>query len=194
VRRSALLLAITLVAVASCDRKIEPFDPAEQPREPDLSKIFPEGADQVEPLEPGLPPAPGESRGTAPMPSEVATDEGGGGAQGEAISGTIELAPALADAAPSGAFLFVIARRGGGGPPLAVKRVADPHFPFAFTLGPDDRMIQSMPFQGPITVSARLDSDGDAISRSPGDLMGAAAGGPVSPGTSDIHIVLDTVM
>jgi len=192
VRRSALLLALALLAVASCDRNLEPFDPDEQPREPDLSKIFPEGADRAQPIEPALPSAPGESRGAPPMPSEVA--DSGAGAEAEPISGTVELSPELADAAPSGAFLFVIARRGGGGPPLAVKRIPDPTFPFSFTLGPADRMIQQMPFEGPITLSARLDSDGDAISRAPGDLMGAATGGPVAPGATGIRIVLDTVM
>src|SRR5512138_2283956 len=58
VRRSTLFFALLALALAACDRNLEPFDPNEQPHEPDLSKIFPEGADSAEPAQPGLPPAP----------------------------------------------------------------------------------------------------------------------------------------
>ena len=87
--------------------------------------------------------------------------------------------------------LFIIARHGAG-PPLAVKRVADPKFPVQFSVGPEDRMIQSMPFTGPIELTARIDGDGNATSRSPGDIMGTARGGPVEPGASGVAILLDT--
>jgi cytochrome c-type biogenesis protein CcmH len=187
VRRS-LVLVLCVLALASCDRKIEPFDPNEKPHEPDLSKIFPEGADSAEPPQPGLPPAPGEERGAPPLPSETASAE----SSGAAIQGTVQLAPELAKRVPANAVLFIIARGGGAGPPLAVKRVANPTFPLAFTIGPDDRMIKAMPFVAPIALTARIDSDGNATSRSPGDITGDAAGGPVAPGATDVTIVLDT--
>jgi cytochrome c-type biogenesis protein CcmH len=177
-----------VLALAACDRNLEPFDPNEKPREPDLSKIFPEGAESAEAVQPGLPPAPGEARGAPPLPSETATAE----SAGAAIQGAVELAPELAGRTPPDAVLFIIARGAGAGPPLAVKRVANPEFPLAFSIGPEDRMIQAMPFTAPITLSARIDGDGNATSRSPGDVTGAAVGGPVAPGATGVVIVLDT--
>ena len=185
--RRLVSLACSVLAIAACDRNLEPFDPNEKPREPDLSKIFPEGAESAEPAQPGLPPPPGEGRGAPDLPSEVA------GASGPAapITGTVELAPEFAGRTPASAVLFVIARRGAG-PPLAVKRVPQPQFPLQFSIGPDDRMIASMPFVGPIELTARIDGDGNATSRSPGDVMGTAAGGPVEPGATGVAILLDT--
>jgi hypothetical protein len=175
-----------LLAIAACDRNLEPFDPNEKPREPDLSKIFPEGAESAEPAQPGLPPPPGESRGAPSAPSEVAA-----GGSAAPITGTVELAPELAGRTPANAVLFIIARRGAG-PPLAVKRITDPAFPLEFSIGPEDRMIQSMPFTGPIELTARIDGDGNATSRSPGDVMGTARAGAIEPGASGVAIVLDT--
>lgn len=188
-RIAAVLLTLALLAGAGCDRNIEPFDPDEQPREPDLSKIFPEGAEQAAKAEPGLPPAPGGGRGAPSLPQEVAGAEA---AEGAPIQGSVELAPEFAGKTPANAVLFIIGRRGGGGPPLAVKRVPNPSFPLTFVLGPDDRMIQTLPFAGPVTLSARLDSDGNATSTEPGDLSGVALGGPVPTGAAGVVIRLDT--
>ncbi len=186
-RRSRWLwLVCCALAVAACDRNLEPFDPNEKPREPDLSKIFPEGAESAEPAQPALPPAPGEQRGAPPMPTEAAA----GGSQAP-VTGTVALAPEFEGRTPANAVLFIIARRGAG-PPLAVKRVADPRFPHEFSIGPDDRMIQAMPFAGPIELSARIDGDGNATSRSPGDVTGNAQGAPVEPGATGVVILLDT--
>jgi hypothetical protein len=180
------LLACWVLAVGACDRKIEPFDPNEKPREPDLSKIFPEGADGAEPAQPALPPPPGETRGAPSEPSEVASESAGA-----PITGTVVLAPEFEGRTAPDAVLFIIARRGGG-PPLAVKRISAPHFPHAFSIGPDDRMIQAVPFAGPIELSARIDADGNATTRSPGDVTGTAQGGPVEPGATGVVILLDT--
>jgi hypothetical protein len=179
-RSIGLVLVLVLAALAACDRHTEAFDPAEQPREPDLSRIFPAGAEGAgvqagEPLE--LPPPPMQG-----APSLAA--EGG-----EPIRGTLRVAPELAGKLPSGAVLFLIARRGAAGPPLAVKRIEAPSFPLDFEIGPDDRMIASMPFTGPVLLTARLDSDGNATSRTPGDLQGSAAE-PVEPGASGVSITL----
>jgi hypothetical protein len=184
--RRVVSIALLLLAGAACDRNLEPFDPNEKPRDPDLSKIFPEGAETAEPAEPGLPPPLGERRGAPPVASEVAAES-----SGAPIAGTVELAPEFAGRTAQGAVLFIIARRGPG-PPLAVKRVPAPQFPYAFTIGPEDRMIQSMPFAGPIELSARIDGDGNATTRSPGDVTGTAQGGPVAPGAQGVAILLDT--
>jgi uncharacterized lipoprotein YbaY len=169
-----------IALVWGCNRRLEPFDPNEKPSQPDLSRIFPEGERRAAQAEPMLPPAPGSEPG-----GPGATAEASGGP----VSGTVRVADSARGSLPPGAVLFIIARRGGSGPPLAVKRIASPQFPLSFTLGPDDRMIKAMPFAGPFSLSARLDGDGNAMSRSPGDLEGSARA-PVSPGEQGIEIVL----
>jgi cytochrome c-type biogenesis protein CcmH len=178
--RSGIALLGAALALAACDRKLEPFDPNEQPRQPDLSKIFPEGAERAERAQPGLPEAPGSGRGAEPVAAEA----------GEPIRGSVRIAPELADRVPDGAVLFLIASRGAAGPPLAVKRIPEPSFPMDFELGPDDRMIQSLPFSGPLQLRARGDADGNAMSRTPGDLFGELAA-PVEPGAAGVDVLID---
>jgi hypothetical protein len=109
------------------------------------------------------------------------------------IEGTVELAPDLASRVPAGAVLFLIARTAERGPPLAVVRVTDPQFPLPFSIGPENRMIQSMPFAGEIRISARVDSDGDAASRGPGDLQGAVET-PHNPGDRGVTLLIDKAL
>jgi cytochrome c-type biogenesis protein CcmH len=169
---ACLLLALAF----ACDRAIEPYVPGEEPTPPDLSRIFPEGADRS-----------AEREERARMPAAPDTDVAA------PIRGRIELSPELADRIPAGAILFLIARRGESGPPLAVQRIAEPKLPLDFSIGPDDRMIQQMPFAGPLRLSARLDADGNAMTRLPGDLQGSAAS-EVEPGASGVAIVIDQVL
>jgi len=176
----ALLLAGALATVV-CDRNVEPFDPTEQVERPDLSKIFPAGAERSGDAQALRGAMPAQVAPVAPAPR--------GGAP---LEGTIRIAPALAAQVPSGAVLFLIARTGPG-PPTAVRRIADPSFPLDFSIGPDDRMIASMPFEGPFQLVARLDADKDAATRNPGDLQGEAEG-VFPPGASEIEIVIDEVL
>jgi cytochrome c-type biogenesis protein CcmH len=112
---------------------------------------------------------------------------------GEPLSGTIRLAGDLEGRVPAGAVLFLIARTGGGGPPTAVRRIPDPRFPLDFEIGPDDRMLDAMPFEGPFQLTARIDADRNAMTRNPGDLQGEADGS-FAPGASRIEIVIDEVL
>jgi len=175
-------VALLLLALA-CDRKIEPFVPGEKPEAPDLSRIFPEGAEKAAKQEasPGMPPAPAAARAA------------GSPASASPITGTVSIKPELASRVPPGAVLFLIARTSESGPPLAVKRIPDPKLPLDFSIGPDDRMIQALPFTGPIRLSARLDSDGNAMTKLPGDLTGSAPQ-PHQPGDSGVSVVIDQVL
>ena len=179
------MLLLLAVVSAGCDRNIGPFDPLEEPEAPDLSKIMPEGAREAP--TPGLPPSPEQARPAQRGAPSVAAESG------PPIEGTVRLAEGLEGRVPAGAVLFIIARRGGSGPPLAVKRIREPGFPLDFTLGPDDRMIQSIPFVGPLQITARVDSDGNATSRNPGDLSGAAPRA-VEPGARGVELVIDQVL
>src|SRR4051812_49135080 len=77
----------------------------------------------------------------------------------------------LAGGAPSpNAVLFVIARAAGqtAGPPAAVKRIAGPTFPLDIDLSAADSMM-GQPLPATVRIEARLDSDGDAMTKSPSD-------------------------
>jgi cytochrome c-type biogenesis protein CcmH len=172
-------LAFATGAAVGCDRAVESYDPAEQPQQPDLSRIFPEGAERSAQPAPVAQGGATGSRGAPPVASPT-----------KAIQGTVTVAEALSDRVPAGAVLFLIARSAESGPPLAVRRIDSPRFPLDFTIGPDDRMIASMPFAGPIRLTVRVDSDGNVTTRSPGDLQGAAEGG-FHPGDTGVALVLD---
>jgi hypothetical protein len=181
---SLALLAVLLVS-ASCDRNIGPYDPNEKVEQPDLSKIFPEGAERsgdAQVLQGAMP----EQAPPAGPPAAVP----GGGAP---LSGTIRIARELEGRVPSGAVLFLSGRPGGGAPPTAVRRIEGPRFPLDFEIGPDDRMIQQMPFAGPFQLVVRVDADQNAMTKNPGDLQGEAEGS-FPPGASGIEIVIDEVL
>ena len=64
-------------------------------------------------------------------------------------------------------------------------------FPVSFEIGPDNAMVPNLRFEGEIQISARLDSDGNAFTKLPGDLSGAARSSH-APGASGVDILLDT--
>jgi len=156
------VLMLALFACEGCDRRMEPFVPGEKPQTPDLTKIFPAGADRAARPVADLPSPPG--RGAPPVEERVAP-----------IQGTIELAPEFAKRVPPNAVLFLMARRTEGGPPVAAQRIDDLRFPLAFSIGPEDRMMATIPFAGPLLISVRIDADGNATTRGAGDLLGSSA-------------------
>jgi hypothetical protein len=174
-------LLLPLALAGGCHRNVEPYDPNEPVVEPDLSAIFPEGAERSNASS-------GDARPAMPMRGprvEAAT--------GPPLTGRILVAPELAGQVPEGAVLFLIARTVGSGRPVAAKLIPDPQFPLDFELGPDDRMAHDMPYQGPFELTVRVDSDGDAATRLAGDLQGTAEG-THSPGASDVTILIDEVL
>ena len=180
---SRIALLLVVLAATACDRNIEPYDPNEKVAKPDLSKIFPEGAERSGDAQ--------AMRGAMPEAAAPVAPPPGG--DGEPLTGTIRLAADLEGRVPAGAVLFLIARTGDGGPPTAVRRIADPSFPLDFEIGPHDRMIEAMPFEGPFQLTARVDADRNAMTRNPGDLQGEADG-RFAPGAEDIEIVIDEVL
>lgn len=100
------------------------------------------------------------------------------GATGPVYTAVVGLAEG-ADPPPSGV-LFVTLRGDAGGPPAAVRRVADPTFPLEVTLGAGDSMLgRPLPESG--TLTARFDVDGNASTRQPGDLEAAVEARQDSP-------------
>lgn len=86
---------------------------------------------------------------------------------------TIDVAPALAGKVPQGATLFVIARRGEGGPPLAVVRRAAGAWPQRVSMTDANAMLPgvSLASGGAVKVIARVSSSGQPVAVS-GDLFG----------------------
>jgi hypothetical protein len=173
-----------------CDRNIEPYKEGEESSPPDLARIFPGapgGADQAPNADAQAGPV--ARQAFPPTRTEAAARPVAGGSA--PIEGSIEIAPERAGALPAGGVLFVIARSQGaqGGPPLAVLRIPEPSFPLSFRIGPDDVMIPSMQFVGSISLSARLDADGNAMTRGAEDLSSAVEES-LEPGATGVRLVL----
>ena len=116
--------------------------------------------------------------GTSPTMagSPHAGASGGPAAGGSTVAGSITVTPALAALVKGGSVLFIVARPDDGSdsrkPAVAVRRIAvtGPEvFPVHYELGAGDGAIS-----GRVRIEARLDGDGDALSRRPGDLFGRA--------------------
>lgn len=108
----------------------------------------------------------------------------------ETIRGTVSIDPGLAARAPPGAIVFVYVRPDGvsAGPPTAAKRFPVATLPASFALGPQDIMIQGMPWPDKVQLDARLDADGVATTKDPGDPTARLTG--IGPGTGGLLLEL----
>lgn len=107
------------------------------------------------------------------------------------VTGTLALDASVADKAKPGDTLFLSARAPGvtTGPPTWTKRVSvTTAFPTDFSLGPDDAMIKGIPTPDELVITARIDRDGNAMTKSPDDLVGKSA--PLKPGATNVAITL----
>jgi hypothetical protein len=99
-----------------------------------------------------------------------------------------------------GSVLFVIVRRyaeGGKGMLIAATKhdgITQGSFseenPFRYVVKQSDAMMGA-PLTGKVTVSARIDQDGDAISKQPNDIVGSAASA-VMVGVNPVEIELNS--
>ncbi len=108
------------------------------------------------------------------------------------VSGTISIDPKVKVSIHPSAGLFIFARPEGveAGPPLAVRKHGIFEFPFEFEIGQLNTMMEGSVFEGSLTLSARLDQDGNRKS-SPGDIEGKVV---VKAGEKEVKLVLDTVV
>jgi cytochrome c-type biogenesis protein CcmH len=114
-------------------------------------------------------------------------------AAGAQIQGTVDVDPKANSKIDGQAVLFIIARTASsaGGPPLAVKRIANPKFPVFYSLSAQDVMMPGAVFSGKVFLSARLDQDGNPTTKEPGNLAGEYKKNPVDVGAKKIDILLD---
>lgn len=113
----------------------------------------------------------------------------------QTISGVIVLPAANRAKVVRGDVMFLAARRAGGlpgpGSMLAVQKLAAEDFPMRFSMSSRDAMIPGVPFEGPVSITVRVDKDGDAMTRRKGDVFGQANN--VAVGSQKVVIVLDKV-
>lgn len=122
--------------------------------------------------------------------------EGPGPGQIQQMRGTISVDAKLKSKVDARAVLFIIVHPAGStaGPPLAVKRIEHPLFPLSYSLGPENVMMPGLSFSGKVLVSARLDKDGNPVTKQPGDMTGEYKKNPVEVGSQNVDIVIDHAM
>ncbi|MBC8283518.1 MAG: hypothetical protein H8E32_06865 [Nitrospinae bacterium] len=108
------------------------------------------------------------------------------------VLGTISMSPNMGVSIHPSASLFIFARPEGveAGPPLAVRKHGLFDFPFEFEIGQLNTMMEGSVFEGNLTLTARLDQDGNRKS-SPGDVEGKVN---VQAGEKGVKLVLDSVV
>ena len=105
------------------------------------------------------------------------------------VAGIIDLDPQARAALRPGTVLFITLRESGfgAGPPLAARRLVPSSFPITFEIGQADSMRGDRLPDG-VLVEARLDTDGDPITRPRSDPYGRQD--DVKIGTRDLRLVL----
>jgi len=108
------------------------------------------------------------------------------------VSGIVSMLPDMGISINPSAGLFIFARPEGveEGPPLAVRKHGIFDFPFKFEIGQLNTMLEDSVFEGNLTLTARLDQDGNRKS-SPGDIEGKVN---VKAGEKGVQLILDTVV
>jgi len=127
-------------------------------------------------------PGPPSDRGGPPSPAA---------STGPGYAGQIRLDPGFSGSIAPGAVIFLTVREEGyaTGAPNAAKRFPIGAFPMAFQVGAGDSMMGGeLPESA--RIEARVDSDGDVMSRDPQDPIAVLDGVPL--GAEDIDLVLRT--
>ena len=117
---------------------------------------------------------------------------------GGSLSGQISLNAQLKDKVKVGSTLYIIVRRDEGegkkGMMIAAKKIpvtGPDMFPHSYTITGRDVMMAGTALAGNVRVSARVDQDGDALSKQPGDVTGAAPKA-AKVGEKAVNVALDS--
>jgi len=170
------VLAGLLFLAAACSKSAPPADKP--------AGLAPSAA-QPAPMPPPPP--------TPPPAAEKVEEMGSAPPTAETIGGKIVLPAARKNDVKKGDTMFLIARKAGGmpGPPLAVQRLQAGDFPMPFSLSKRDSMVPNIPFEGEVSITVRVDKDGDAMTRRKGDVFGTIPKAKI--GTNDLVLSLDTL-
>jgi hypothetical protein len=189
-RRKMLLAAVAALSlsVGACSKRDDAGKPAGVP------PLDP-GAAPAAPAPPPLPPPPPPVAVAPAAPAAAAPPAAGELAAGS-ITGTIVLTGPAAKSRPKSGTLYLVARRISDNPNargtlIAVKKLPATTFPLAFSLTAADMPFQNGPFDGELTLTARIDQDGDPLTHEKGDVFGALP--KVIVGAHGVKLALDQV-
>ncbi len=136
---------------------------------------------------PAAPPATGASQPGIDLGSLPPPPEG-------AVSGVIQVAPSVAANVKPGDTIYVIARNAATGTAIAVVRLTAPEkWPLAFSLSGSHTMQPGSGLFGKVKLEARVDKDGDAMTKNPGDVVGQVPDLVEVP-ASNVTLTLDKVL
>jgi len=126
------------------------------------------------------PPAPIPNHPALPVPGAESAPAMGSAAAPAATGGpSVHVKLSLAGSVKQSptAVLFIIVRASGetAGPPAAAKRINAPVFPLELDVTSADSMM-GQPLPANVTIEARLDSDGDAMTKDPSDPHASQSG------------------
>ncbi|MFL5306859.1 MAG: hypothetical protein ACJ8F1_16710 [Polyangia bacterium] len=150
----------------------------------------------IPPLDPAsAPAAPAPAAPTPPPAEPAAAAPAPAAGPGGSITGKIVLSGPVAKSKPQGT-LYLVARRISDNPTargtlIAVKKLPATTFPLPFSLTAADMPFQNGPFDGELTITARIDQDGDPMSHQKGDVFGTLP--KVQVGSHDVKLLLDQV-
>jgi hypothetical protein len=135
--------------------------------------------------------------GGAPSGAFAGTTPGGEFDPKTVLSGVIKVDGKVKDKIAAGDTIFVVARKyeegaTAPGTPLAVQKLTAGAWPLKFALDQRDAMFAGTSMSGKIIVTVRVDKDGDAMTKNPGDVIGQSK--PVEPPKKDVVVSLDKVM
>jgi cytochrome c-type biogenesis protein CcmH len=134
----------------------------------------------------------GGSAPNNPANSAAADDNTAALAAGAAIKGRIDIAPALKSRLAATDVLFVFARAGENGPPVAAMRASAGQFPLEFELNDSMAMnsANSLSRHKQVMLVARVSKSGNPIAQA-GDFAGTLSN--VKVGASGVKIVIDQI-
>ncbi len=109
------------------------------------------------------------------------------------VAGSVDVAEALKSRVGNQDTIYLIARAGESGPPLAAARVKMDRFPLSFSLDDSMAMNPANKLSGhkEVVLVARISASGNPIAQ-PGDLEGRITG--VAVGAKDVKLVIDRVL
>ncbi|WP_304513494.1 c-type cytochrome biogenesis protein CcmI [Denitromonas iodatirespirans] len=123
--------------------------------------------------------------GMAPMADAPAAPAGAG----IGLTGTVALAPAMADKAAPEDVVFIYVRPEGGGMPFAILRKTVAELPLQFDFAGVPSMAGDRPIPAKVEVGVRISKSGNAGAR-PGDLESGVQAVP--PDAAGLKLLVDT--
>jgi hypothetical protein len=206
VSRRVLVVAATFLLAGACDKKPSPSSAPPATGLPPLDEqaAKPSAAGDRPVHEPtGGNPHAGLPAGHPSVPAG-AGEPAAGGMEGatpgdipfdpkSVIAGVLRLDDKTKAKVADGDTIFLVVRSAENpGPPLAVKKLTAGKWPMTFTLDGRDAMVAGTKMTGKVVVQVRIDKDGDAMTKNPGDVTGVSR--PLDPPADKVVVTLDTIL